>query len=273
VTLATDVRAAYDAAGDAWAEGPTRLYQELARPLLERAGDVAGRLVLDVGTGSGAVAEVFRAAGARVLAADGSLGMLRPRRLHRPPALVADVQTLPVRGASFDLVTAGFVLNHLADPLPALREGVRALRPGGRLLATTFADEAAVEVKRALQEVAGRHGFVPPRWYAELRHGPLYHPVPARAEALLRQGGLVDVHVIPCEVRVALSTEQLLAWRWGMAQLAPFVARLGPERRTALDADAARAVAGVGELEFRVLVMAGRRPVSEREVGQHLPTG
>lgn len=253
-----EVRAAYDAAGGAWSEGPSVLYTRLAEPLLAASGDVAGRRAVDVGTGTGAVAALLRAAGAQVVACDAALGMLQPRSRERPPAVVGDVRALPLRTAAADLVTAGFVLNHLPDPGPALREVTRVLRPGGRLVATTFAAEAAGEVKQALEEVAARHGFVPPPWYARLRSGPLFQPTPQRADEVLAAAGLERVRVEQVVVRVALAPAEALAWRWGMAHVAPFVAALPAVARAALDADGLAALRDLRPLAFPVLVMTGQ---------------
>lgn len=264
MSLALEVREAYDAAGSSWAEGPTHLYRELARPLVAAAGEVTGLRALDLGTGSGAVADVLRAGGAQVIACDGSLGMLRPRCERRPPAFVGDVRAVPLATASVDLVTAGFVLNHLPDPVPALHEAARVLRPGGRLVATAFAGEAASEVKRALEQVAARHGFVQPAWYARVRAAPLFQPRPRDAERVLTAAGLLDVRAGVTVVRLGLTVGQVLAWRWGMAQLAAFVSGLPALERRALDADATAVLQalwpgeGLVEVDFPVLVMSGR---------------
>ena len=255
---ALEVRAAYDAAGDAWADGPAVLYRRLAAPLLEAAGEVAGRRVLDVGTGSGAVAALLQDRGARVVACDVALGMLRPGADRRPPALVGDLAALPVRAGSLDLVTAGFVLNHLPDPRPALAEVLRVLRPGGRLVATTFAGEAAEQVKRALHAVAARHGFVPPTWYAGLRTAPLFQPEAATALRVRPQAGLGAARADRVVVTVALAPAEAVAWRWGMAHLAPWRAGLPADRRTALDGEALTALEGLGALDFPLLVLCAQ---------------
>lgn len=64
---------------------------------------------------------------------------------------VADVMALPYGRASFDVVHAHQVLQHLADPVGALREMRRVLRPGG-VLAVRDADYGAM---RWYPEVAG----------------------------------------------------------------------------------------------------------------------
>jgi SAM-dependent methyltransferase len=49
----------------------------------------------------------------------------------------ADIQALPFREASFDLVTANMVLEHVEHPQRLLAEISRVLRPGGRFIAHT----------------------------------------------------------------------------------------------------------------------------------------
>ena len=44
-----------------------------------------------------------------------------------------------MRDDAVDNVVAAFVLNHLSDPMPALRELTRVTRPGGAVLATVYA--------------------------------------------------------------------------------------------------------------------------------------
>ena len=57
MTLTQQLRAAYDHAGESWGQGPALVYRALAQPVLDAAGDVAGARVLDVGTGSGVLAD------------------------------------------------------------------------------------------------------------------------------------------------------------------------------------------------------------------------
>lgn len=55
-------------------------------------------------------------------------------------ALVARAEALPFADRSFDLVTCNLLLMWLPDPLRALREFVRVLRPRGRVLASMEPD-------------------------------------------------------------------------------------------------------------------------------------
>lgn len=49
---------------------------------------------------------------------------------------VCDIASIPEPDASFDAVLCTEVFEHLPDPLPALREFSRLLRPGGQLIVT-----------------------------------------------------------------------------------------------------------------------------------------
>lgn len=110
-----------------------------ARPaVLDLAGDVHGRSVLDAGCGSGPLAEELRDRGARVAGFDASPAMvaLTQRRLGPDtPVLVADLaEPLPFGTAEFDDVVASLVLHYLEDWSGPLTELRRVLRPGGRLI-------------------------------------------------------------------------------------------------------------------------------------------
>lgn len=259
MTFEDDMRRAYDDAGEAWNEGPARVYRALAQPVLDAAGDVAGATALDVGTGSGVLADELVRRGARVLALDLSLGMLRRASAERPPAVVADVRALPFRSRCVDLATASFVLNHLEDPVPAVLELVRVARPGGRVLATSFDGEAVHPAKGVVDEVAGSFGFEPPAWYEAMRSSvqPVLSSAGAFADAG-RGGGLSAVRVERVPVAVELAPRELAGWRLGMAHLAPFVARLAAPDRAALFAATEAALVEVPqEVHFSVLLLVG----------------
>ncbi len=103
------------------------------------AGLVPGPRVLDLGIGPGTSAlEMARAVPAhQQLGLDRSRRMLRlaaarsrRRRLHLP-LVQGDAVALPFRSASLDGVTGHSLLYLVPDPLAALREVRRVLRPGG----------------------------------------------------------------------------------------------------------------------------------------------
>jgi 2-polyprenyl-3-methyl-5-hydroxy-6-metoxy-1,4-benzoquinol methylase len=100
----------------------------------------AGERVLDVGLGEGQFAADLARAGVTVVGIDVAEEPLRrARELH--PEL--DVRLVDAEGpweladASFDVVWAGEVIEHVADTAVWLSELRRVLRPGGRLLLST----------------------------------------------------------------------------------------------------------------------------------------
>jgi SAM-dependent methyltransferase len=111
-------------------------YIDIVAEALDALGPLDGRVVGDVGCGSGRYIGALRAAGARVVGIDLSVGMLAG--VPDPPTLVAaDSQALPISNASFDVVMMMHMLYHVPDPARALAEAARVLPRGGMLLVAT----------------------------------------------------------------------------------------------------------------------------------------
>ena len=128
--------------GDAdfvWA--PERLREADAHLL----GDVAGRVILEVGCGAAMCSRWLAGQGARPVAFDVSAGMLRHARAGAErtgidvPLVQADAQYLPLASARFDIAFTAFgAVPLVEDSARLMREVARVLRPGGRwVFATT----------------------------------------------------------------------------------------------------------------------------------------
>ncbi len=109
-------------------------------------GDKPFQAMLDVGTGTGRLLELFAPLYTRGVGVDINRDMLAVARANLELAAVGnaqvrqgDVYALPVERERFDLVTIHQVLHFLDDPQAAIREAARALRPNGRLLIVDFA--------------------------------------------------------------------------------------------------------------------------------------
>jgi ubiquinone/menaquinone biosynthesis C-methylase UbiE len=127
--------AAYQAAND---EGPFNAYYE--RPAtIALLGDVAGRRVLEVGCGPGALTAWLAGNGATVTAMDVSPEMVRlaGARLGDQARIVQADLAQPLDFAadgSADLVVASLVLHYLADWTGPLTEFYRVLEPDGAVV-------------------------------------------------------------------------------------------------------------------------------------------
>ena len=120
--------------------------------------------VLDVGTGTGRMAELFEPAADAVVALDNSPEMLRLARArlqHLAPARVELVQgdfaALPFADATFDTVLFHQVLHYAQSPEAVLAEAARVTRPGGRVAIVDFASHDREELRSAHAHV--RLGF------------------------------------------------------------------------------------------------------------------
>jgi SAM-dependent methyltransferase len=112
--------------------------------IVERLLGAGVTTVLDAGCGDGALAA---AAGARlrVVGLDAAVPMVEAARAHGPVVL-GDVAALPVAAGSVDAVVMVNVLDHLDQPVIALREARRVLGPGGLLVAGTVARSDSPEL-------------------------------------------------------------------------------------------------------------------------------
>ena len=104
------------------------------------------RSLLDLGTGTGRMLELFGGEIERGLGLDLSLDMLLMARdrleragLRNCSVRQGDIYDLPLANDSFDVVILHQVLHFLDDGARAVREAARVLRPGGRLLVVDFA--------------------------------------------------------------------------------------------------------------------------------------
>ncbi|WP_379922480.1 ArsR/SmtB family transcription factor [Erythrobacter sp. R86502] len=145
---------------------------EVERRLSDALADAPLGAMLDIGTGTGRMAELFADRAERIVALDKNLEMLRVARAklqHLPTAQIELVQgdfaDLPFADATFDTVLLHQVLHFAPDPAPALIEAARVLRSGGRIAIVDFASHDHEELRTRHQHV--RLGFAD-RQMAEL---------------------------------------------------------------------------------------------------------
>ena len=101
---------------------------------------VADRSVLDIACGAGRFLELAAAAGAEVDGLDASPALIAEALCRLPGARIVagEMERLPYPDARFDVVTGFNAFQWAADPVAALAEATRTLRPEGRLVVATW---------------------------------------------------------------------------------------------------------------------------------------
>jgi demethylmenaquinone methyltransferase / 2-methoxy-6-polyprenyl-1,4-benzoquinol methylase len=129
----------YDVTNTVLSGGQDRRWRRLTRQTLEL---LPRETVLDLAAGTGVSTLELSQTGARAVACDFSLGMLRAGAERRErsslPFVAGDATQLPFADGVFDAVTISFGLRNVAGVTRALQEMARVTRPGGRLVICEF---------------------------------------------------------------------------------------------------------------------------------------
>jgi ubiquinone/menaquinone biosynthesis C-methylase UbiE len=152
----TEEHAAPPEAWDAIAEGYDRYVApqevDLANEALRLVGLAPGESFLDVAAGPGGLSLPAARLGARVLATDWSPAMIecfkagvRAEGLNNAEGRVMDCHALDLPDDGFDVTGSQFGVMLVPDQTRALREMVRATKPGGRVLVIAYGFPAELE--------------------------------------------------------------------------------------------------------------------------------
>lgn len=127
----------YDLVNDLLSLGRTKAWRKATTKLIQPR---PGMKILDLAAGTGSSSEPLAAAGADVIPADFSEGMLAAGRKARPhlPFTKADALNLPFADGEFDVATISFGLRNTQKTAKALAEMYRVVKPGGTLVVTEF---------------------------------------------------------------------------------------------------------------------------------------
>ncbi len=127
----------YDLVNDLLSLGRTKAWRKATTKLIQPR---PGMKILDLAAGTGSSSEPLAAAGADVIPADFSEGMLAAGRKARPhlPFTKADALNLPFADGEFDVATISFGLRNTQETAKALAEMYRVVKPGGSLVVTEF---------------------------------------------------------------------------------------------------------------------------------------
>lgn len=140
--MKNDARTYFASVAGQWDEIRSGYFTEHMRDAaIAKANLVENAAVADVGTGTGFVAAGLAPKAAKVYGFDASAEMLAvaARNLEKFPNVElkqAPGDSIPLSDAALDGVFANMYLHHAPDPLAAIREMARLLKPGGVLCIT-----------------------------------------------------------------------------------------------------------------------------------------
>jgi SAM-dependent methyltransferase len=145
---------------DHWFESPwgTYAFATERQAILAAAGNLTGKSVADIGSGTGRfTADLERHAG-RVVGVDLDESMLAVAA-HRTaaPLIVGDGHRLPFADHRFDTTIAITICEFTTDPAVVIAELVRITRPAGRVIVGALN-------RHSLWGIANRHQFGQPPW-------------------------------------------------------------------------------------------------------------
>ena len=128
--------------------------KEVEAAVHEALGPGPFTLLVDLGTGTGRMLELFAPRAERALGIDRSSEMLRLARaklseqgLANAELRQADLYALPLQDGGADLAILHHVLHFAQQPGAAIGEAARVLAPGGRLLIADFAPHEREELR------------------------------------------------------------------------------------------------------------------------------
>ncbi len=236
---------------DAWAGG---LHGKVASRLVDLAGAKKGHHVLDVGTGTGLVADLIApfVRPGTVIGIDLSERMLTLARLRRIPNaqfVGMAAEHLVFRPATFNLVTMGESLAYFADPAAALEEAHRVLKPKGRLVVSCHRRSLSTAAQnlffQGLAPLARRHYLTLPRFSSDrARFGE-----PGVLPELLAESGFQVTKMT--EIVTGGRAKDSREWTELMAGAGPLpytlIRSLGPRYRAELEEEIDLAMASLGD--------------------------
>ena len=213
------IRSAWDTIAAGYDEFVTPRWA-LGEDVLRRVGLDSGMRFLDVAAGSGALSLPAARLGAQVLAIDISPAMIERLKAHaREEGLsnlvssVMDGHAVELEDDSFDIAGSQFGVMLFPDLPRGLRELVRVVKPGGRVLVVAFGPPTKVEFLSFF--MAAMHSVVPGFTGLPMDPPPLPFQVadPEVLHQRMAEAGLKDVRVEMGTEKLEFQTGKHL-WDW-----------------------------------------------------------
>jgi len=163
-------------------------------PLLAAVEVSGGMRLLDVPTGSGALAAEATRRGAVVIGVDIAPAMIAEARKRHPGIdfQVADVEHLPLPDGVLDAVVCAFGLGHFPYPEASLAECLRTLKAGGRIAFSWWDTSDKQRVQGLIRDAAAEVGARPPG-VLPAGHSSLRFTDAREFRGLLEGAGLTDI--------------------------------------------------------------------------------
>ena len=163
-------------------------------PLLAAVQVRGGMRLLDVPTGSGALAAEATRRGATVIGVDIAPAMIAEARKRHPGIdfQVADVEHLPLPDGVLDAVVCPFGLGHFPYPEASLAECLRTLKAGGRIAFSWWDTSDKQRVQGLIRDAAAEVGARPPG-VLPAGHSSLRFTDAREFRGLLEGAGLADI--------------------------------------------------------------------------------
>lgn len=233
-----------DRVGRSWAELGDMLDRLLAPfvPLiLDEIEPAAGRRILDIGCGAGALTLAAAGRGAAGLGVDISAPLVEAARARAArfaatgaEFLQADAQTHAFEAQGFDSLISRFGVMFFEDPAAAFRNLRSAVRPGGKLAFAawrsaeengfmTAAERAAADI---LPQLPGRVENAP---------GQFGFADEGRVTAILAEGGWGDIDIRPVDVECSLPEDDLRLYTRRMGPVADLLPTLDDSTRSEVE--------------------------------------
>ena len=209
-----------------------RFVSDLGEPVVALLAPAPGERILDLGCGDGELTQSLVAAGAEVVAVDGSAEQVAAARARGLVADVADGMALDF-DAEFDAVFSNAALHWMKEPAAVVAGVRRALRPGGRFVAEMGGAGNVGAIEAALSRQLRNRGIDADAC------NPWYFPTPAEYGGLLT-GADFQIEYIELIDRPTPLPGSMAAWLETFAQ--PFLNAVADDERPRILADTAAAL-------------------------------
>jgi SAM-dependent methyltransferase len=233
-----------DQAGRSWAELSDmldRLLEPFVPLVLDETGPVAGRRILDVGCGAGALTLAAAERGAFGLGVDISAPLIeaaRARAEHLGLAgaefVKADAQAYRFEGPGFDALISRFGVMFFADPVAAFRNLRSAMRLGAKLACLAWRSAEENDFMTAAERSAAD---LLPELPERIDDGPgqFGFADSGRVRSILTEAGWQDVAIGPVDVECTMTEEELRLYGRRMGPVASLLPGLDDFRRAEVE--------------------------------------